>query len=175
MDTSLPAERNPHTHPHRPTIDREKLPAELGEKREVDRKNNPNLILERHLKKRLPPPLKKDQNKDVTQKPKHFGRKEEVTPKQDEPRPSEPVKHKLADRSKDISPHPNTIDYHTVSISQRNKQSKDNSAHVTEGAYKKDDRDTRMRKKMRVEYEKPAGEQQTVGVTSLKKQASPSG
>jgi hypothetical protein len=35
------------------------------------------------MKKRLPPPLKKDQNKDVTQKPKYYGRKEEVTPKQD--------------------------------------------------------------------------------------------
>lgn len=175
MDTHHLAEHITSTHPLRPALDREKLPVELGEKREVDRKNYPNMIPERHLKKLLPPPLKKDQNKDVTQKPKHFGRKEEVTPKQDDPKLSEPFKHKLADRSKDISPHPNPIDYHTVSISQRNKQSKDSSAHVTEGAYKKDDRDTRMRKKMRVEYEKPAGEQQATGVTSLKKQASPSG
>lgn len=66
----------------------------------------------------------------MTQKPKHLGRKEEVTPKQDEPKSSEPVKHKLVDRSKDISPHPNPIDYHTVSISQRNKQSKDILAQV---------------------------------------------
>lgn len=88
MNTHHPAERNAPIYPLRPALDREKLPAELGEKREIDRKNNPNLILERHLKKRLPPPLKNDHNKDVTQKPKHFGRKEEVTPKQDEPKPS---------------------------------------------------------------------------------------
>jgi hypothetical protein len=76
----------------------------------------------------------------VTQKPKHFGRKEEVTPKQDDLKPSKRVKHKLVNRSKDISPHSNPVDYHTVSISQRNKQSKDSVAQAAEGAYKKEER-----------------------------------
>jgi hypothetical protein len=48
-------------------------------------------------------------------------------------------------------------------------------AQANEGAYKKDERDNRMRKKVRNEYEKPTNEQQTVLVTSIKKQASPSG
>jgi|688.fasta_scaffold110081_2 hypothetical protein len=82
MDKVPSSERKFNGNPLKSGLDKEKVPHEHTEKREVDRKNNPNLHLERQLIKRLPPPLKKDQNKDVTQKPKHFGRKEEVTPKQ---------------------------------------------------------------------------------------------
>ena len=82
MNRVTSSERNTNCNPLRSGLDREKVPIEPSEKREVDRKNNPNLHFERQLIKRLPPPLKKDQNKEVTQKPKHFGRKEEVTPKQ---------------------------------------------------------------------------------------------
>lgn len=82
MDSSHPLERNYNTTALKAGLDREKLPAELNERREIERKNNTNILLERQLKKRLPPPMKKDQDKDVTQKPKHFGRKEEVTPTQ---------------------------------------------------------------------------------------------
>lgn len=100
-------------------MQRQEDPKREEEKKEAERNITPNLLPERQLKKRLPPPLKQEQQKGK--------RKEEVTPKQEEFR-NEMPRHKMpTDRPKDISPHPNA-DYHTVSISQRNKQSKD-SAH----------------------------------------------
>lgn len=64
-------------------VQRERNANELAEKKEPERKNNPNMHLERYNKKRLPPPLKKEQNKEVTQKNKYNGRKEDLTPKQE--------------------------------------------------------------------------------------------
>lgn len=48
------------------------------------------------------------------------------------------VKHKPVERCKEISPLPNSNDYHTVSISQRNKLNRgDLIPHAFEGASKK--------------------------------------
>lgn len=85
---------------------------------------NTNINLERYLKKRVPPPNKKELNKDVTQKPKYFAWKEEHNKQELQQKHQEPQKQKNNDRTKEISPYPNTNEYHTVSISQRNKMSK---------------------------------------------------
>jgi hypothetical protein len=99
MDKSKPTETKYNSSGFEEGIQREKVIHDPAEKKESDR---PNIQLVRHMKKRLAPPLKKDQNKEATQKPKYFGRKEEVTPKQeaDNKNIDQMAKHNPIDRSK---------------------------------------------------------------------------